>query len=138
MANGHGGNRPVRTNSTPKPVSGPGKLSQRTDMIPTGGAYGDRKALVEDMAAGNRATPDPQQNVPTLPAVPVTPLHAPTERPNEPVTTGNPLGEGPGPEVLNLPQRTFNVAQTFARLAQNDPSGQVSLILNELSSKGIQ
>ncbi len=37
-----------------------------------------------------------------LPVLPgqVTPLDAPTERPNEPVTAGVPLGPGPGPEAL--------------------------------------
>lgn len=135
MANGHGGERTQRTNTEAKPVSGPGKLSQRTDMIPSGGAYGDRKAMVENIAAGNRATPD-QTQIPALP--PITSLHAPTERPGEAVTTGNMLGAGGGPEVLNLPQRSYNVTSTLSRLAQNDPSGQVDLILQELNSKGIQ
>ncbi len=37
-----------------------------------------------------------------LPVLPgqVTPLDAPTERPDEPVTAGVPLGPGPGPEAL--------------------------------------
>lgn len=142
MANGHGGKRPVRTNSTPKPVSGPGKLSQRTDMIPSGGAYGDRKEMVENIAAGNRATPDPQPApqplpMPAAPSTPLAGLHAPTERPNEPVTSGNPLGEGPGPESLNLPQRSFNATTVLSRLAQNDPTGNIEMILNDLNSRGI-
>jgi hypothetical protein len=32
-----------------------------------------------------------------------TPLHAPTERPDEPVTAGAALGEGPGQDALNMP-----------------------------------
>jgi hypothetical protein len=32
----------------------------------------------------------------------VTPLSAPTQRPNEPVTAGAPMGAGPGPEALGI------------------------------------
>lgn len=31
----------------------------------------------------------------------MTPLGAPTERPNEPITAGLPMGAGPGPEALS-------------------------------------
>ena len=138
----HGGSRPVRTNSTPKPVSGPGKLSQRTDMVPSGGAYGDRKAIVQQMQGAPMAkNPQPTQSLPQLPMPspkPVTDLFAPTTRPNEPVTAGSPLGPGPGPEVLNLPNRQVNIADTFTRLAQNDPTGEIESILNDMRSRGIE
>lgn len=129
-----GGKRTERTNSTPKPVSGPGRLSQRTDMIPSGGAYGERKEMMETIAAGNRATPEQ----PAPPAPKVTGLFAPTEMPQEPVTTGNPLGAGAGPEVMNLPQRSFSPVQTLTRLAQTDASGEIELILQDLRSRGIE
>jgi hypothetical protein len=35
---------------------------------------------------------------------PVTPLYAPTQRPDEPVTTGIAMGPGAGPEVIGLQQ----------------------------------
>ena len=128
-----GGKRPVRTNSQAKPVSGPGALSQRTDMMTNSDpkVYGDRKATEELMASAPmaRQQPMPQPNV--------TGLFAPTEMPNEPVTAGNPLGEGPGPEALNLPARTFNPTQILSRLAESDPSGEIDMILQELNSKGI-
>lgn len=129
-----GGKREYRTNTEAKPVSGPGRLSQRTDMIPRDLGYGERKAMVEDIAAGNRAT----QKQPTPPAPKVTELFAPTEMPNEPVTTGNPLGAGAGPEIMNLPARSFNPIQTLTRLAQSDPTGQIESILNDLRFRGIQ
>ncbi len=34
--------------------------------------------------------------------MPVTPFGSPTQRPGEPVTSGAPLGDGPGPESLGL------------------------------------
>jgi hypothetical protein len=128
-----GGKRPVRTNSQAKPVSGPGKLSQRTDMVPSDpNVYGDRKAMQETMSGAPMA-----QAAPVAKASPITGLFDPTERPNEPVTTGNPMGEGPGPEILAGPQRTFSATQTLTRLAQGDPTGQVEMILQDLAARGI-
>lgn len=129
-----GGKREYRTNTEAKPVSGPGRLSQRTDMIPSGGAYGERKETAELLAAGNRATP----RQPATPAPKVTGLFAPTEMPEEPVTTGNPLGMGPGPEVMNLPARSFNPTDVLTRLASSDPTGQIEMILNDLRARGIE
>ena len=127
-----GGRRPVRTNSQAKPVSGPGRLSQRTDMVNSDpNVYGDRKATQELMSSA------PMAKAEAMPATPVTGLFAPTERPNEPVTTGSPLGPGAGPEILNLPARTFSATQILSRLAQNDPTGEVEMILQDLSSRGI-
>ena len=128
-----GGKRPVRINSQPKPVSGPGALSQRTDMMTNSNpnVYGDRKATEKLMAGAPMAR---QQQV-SKPSV--TDLFAPTQRPNEPVTAGNPIGDGAGPEALNLPARTFNPAQILSRLADSDPSGEIELILQELTAKGV-
>ena len=127
-----GGRRPVRTNSQAKPVSGPGRLSQRTDMVNSDpNVYGDRKATQELMSSA------PMAKAEAMPTTPVTGLFAPTERPNEPVTTGSPLGPGAGPEILNLPARTFSATQILSRLAQNDPTGEVEMILQDLSSRGI-
>lgn len=128
-----GGSRPVRTNSQPKPVSGPGALSQRTDMINSDpNVYGDRKATQEIMSGAPMAKAQPVSTPP-----PVAGLFDPTQNPNEPVTAGNPMGEGPGPESLNLPARTFNPTQILTRLSQSDPSGEVEMILREMQSKGI-
>ena len=128
-----GGKRPVRTKSQAKPVSGPGALSQRTDMVNSDpNVYGDRKATQELMSSAPMAKAQP---VPTSP--PVTGLFAPTQRPNEPVTTGNPLGPGAGEEALNLPARKFSATQILNRLAENDPTGEVELILQDLNARGI-
>ena len=128
-----GGSRPVRTNSQAKPVSGPGALSQRTDMVNSDpNVYGDRKATQEIMSGAPMAKGE------STPAVaPVTGMFDPTEMPNEAVTAGSPAGPGPGPEVLNLPARNFNATQILNRLAQNDPSGEIEMILKDLNGRGI-
>jgi hypothetical protein len=92
-------------------VSGPGKFSKRTDGLQfKSDAYG---AGVEN--AANKAgaplarTPDVRamsaSSMGMAPSqTPVTPLYAPTQRPDEPITAGIPMGEGPGPEVLGINQ----------------------------------
>lgn len=79
--------------ANPAAVSGPGALSQRTDggpsqprmQLPDAG-YG-QQADFQAAQAGAPMAADP--GVP-----PVTDLHAPTQRPAEPVTTGVPVGPG--------------------------------------------
>lgn len=107
MANGHGG---PRTPANPAPVSGPGALSKRTDGQPKmqlpDAKYGEQASFQQAQSAAPMAqapvaggsTPIPSPgNVP-----PITPLQAPTERPNEPVTAGAALGPGAGPDSLGL------------------------------------
>jgi hypothetical protein len=94
-----------------RPLSG--AYPQRTDLAqrraqpvraPTGLPYGDRKAL-ED---AQRALPLPDisseapapQTLPVPPPGVLGPLDRPTERPNEPLTAGLSIGEGPGPEAV--------------------------------------
>lgn len=94
-----------RKPTNPAPVSGPGKLSQRTDggpadkrMLTGGGEYGESKDLA-GLQTGAPGAPT-EQGRPE--ANPIIPLDAPSRRPDEPVTTGAALGEGPGTEMLGL------------------------------------
>lgn len=124
----------------PATFSGVGAYSQRTDGgimdsktqgAPriTGQAYGENK----DMNAIQSAAPLAASNVqvPTNPLDPnaikgllassgITPLTAPTQRPEEPVTAGAPFGDGPGLEVLNdiIPVIDNNPVQSTDAVAQ--------------------
>jgi len=129
MANGHGGSR---VPSNPAPVSGPGALSKRTDgqgvKYMSGGQYGEGQEMVELQSSapmskaptaprarsGGRAAPAPQQSV--------TPMFAPSERPDEPITAGAPFGPGPGPQV-QIQQST--VASIINRLGVTSESEQL-------------
>lgn len=79
--------------SNPAVVSGPGALSQRTDvqapMPMTGGPYGEAKEMAEIQAAA------PMYAAPEV--TPPVPLTAPTTQPDVPLTAGIPSGPGPGP-----------------------------------------
>jgi hypothetical protein len=94
-----------RKPANPAAVSGPGSLSRRTDggpiqgakEIPGGGKYGERKDLAElQSGAAMQGNPVPNVPSPEVPAAPqqLTNLFAPTERPDEPVTAGAPVGPG--------------------------------------------
>ena len=109
----------------PALISGPGALSQRTD----GGAaskqalryvsgmpnYGDGQELMDmqksapmaqtnnpavSQAQVNQAAQGQQQQAPAQQNI--VPLSAPTQRPNEPVTTGAASGPGFGPSILGI------------------------------------
>ena len=90
-------------------VSGPGKFSKRTDGLSfqsdTYGAGVEQAAIKQ--GAPMARTPDVRgaraSDVREAAAqAPVTPLYAPTQRPEEPITAGIPMGAGPGPEVLGI------------------------------------
>ena len=144
MAEAHGG---YRQPSSPAPVSGPGALSKRTD----GGAIdGKQKPATQGAkympglpyGQGGQNMTD-QQSAPlagnTIPSMPtpLVPLSAPSQRPNEPVTTGVDVGPGAGSEAM-MPmagvQRT--PSQTMRRIAQFDPSGEAELHYLRLLENG--
>jgi hypothetical protein len=79
-------------------VSGPGKYSVRTDKLELGStAYGEGKATQEIKSGAPLA-----KTADTRPSV--TPLYAPSERPDEPVTAGIDQGAGVGSDALMVNQ----------------------------------
>ena len=80
-----------RAPSNPAPVSGPGRMSQRTDgvkkqaiMDMPDAEYGEQKDMRAIQGAADMSASMPQ----------ITRLDAPTERPDEPVTAGTDRGPG--------------------------------------------
>jgi hypothetical protein len=103
-----------------------------------GGSYGQGQEMMGlQQAAPMAAQPKPrasgtQRNVAP---VPITSLSAPTQRPDEPLTTGNSMGAGPGPEILSTPQPK-RLSEIFAEIAGNDLSGETNLIYQYLQGRG--
>lgn len=105
-----------RRPANPAPVSGPGRLSRRTDGGPSsksaiqgmremsgGGKYGERKALEEAQSGAPMAGNPIMSSAPAMPSStpmggPTTGLFDETQRPGEPVTSGLPVGPGRTPE----------------------------------------
>jgi len=112
MAGPNGG---YRRPTNPAPVSGPGQLSQRTDGGPqqvqanmTGMPYGENAEFntMQSMApmAASPSARSPRASSRSAGAgagggMSATPLFAPTQRPDEPVTAGAPFGPGAGPSM---------------------------------------
>jgi len=130
-----------RQPNNPAPVSGPGALSARTDGGATEGmtqpqqnysgfAYGENKSLAEQQSgAGMAGNPFPMAGI--------TQLTAPTERPNEAVTSGINYGEGAGTEAMRgMPNQTPSLVDTIKHLTQFDPSGDAELIYRSLLDSG--
>ena len=77
------------------------KLPVTTAPGQTYGEAGAQRAAQKAVPMGAPQPPQAQQQ--QRQPLPVTPLTAPTERPDEPITAGNPLGAGPGMESLPQP-----------------------------------
>lgn len=82
----------------------PGQAYQnRTDLNqPVRTTTGQQYGQAQQQQQSQQQIPLPQAPPPMGP--PPTPLDAPSGRPDEPVTSGAPLGPGPGPESLGLPE----------------------------------
>ena len=127
-----------RKPSNPAPISGPGALSQRTDGGPTqparymsGLPYGEGQQNYDNQVAAPMAgNPVPQMEMPT-------PLMAPTARPNEPITAGVNIGDGPGSEAMGrLPNKAYTLTEVFRNLIQYDASGDAELVYRNLLDEG--
>ncbi len=138
MADNRGG---YRKPENPAPMSGPGALSQRTDGKPAQGAkyisglpYGQGQETYNQQTAAPMAAAQPMPAAPTLP--PMLSLNDETQRPDEPLTAGLDIGEGPGSEVMNVPNRSQSLIDTIRYLTQFDPSGDAELIYRTLTDQG--
>lgn len=133
-----------RKPNNPAPMSGPGALSQRTDGGPAQGAryisglpYGQGQETYNQQTAAPMSGGSPMPPAPAgMPMELPTPLMAPTARPNEPITSGIDLGDGPGSGALNLPNQQPTLATTIRKIAQYDTSGDAELLYALISEYG--
>lgn len=110
MAENRGGYRPTAPQNNPANVSatgGNGQSGTQAAKYYSGLGYGQGQATMQQQQAapmaGNVTAPlmNPIDSMPQ-----VTPLSAPTEQPDVPVTDGAALGPGAGTEALMLPTST--------------------------------
>lgn len=102
-----------RKPANPAPASGPGRLSRRTDGGPSqamrdlpDAAHGEQAAFQEAQAGAPMAMAEgalsPSAGGPGGTPVDVIGFGAGTNRPDEPITAGAPMGPGAGPDSLGL------------------------------------
>lgn len=126
-----------RAPSNPAAVSGPGALSQRTDGNPaqpatyiSGLPYGQGQQTYDNQVAA------PMAGTP-FPSAEVTPLFAPTARPNEPVTSGIDMGEGPGSQAMGrMPNQQPTILSVLRDIAQFDSTGDSELLYRAIEDSG--
>jgi hypothetical protein len=69
----------------------------------------------------------------------VTPLFAPTQRPDEPITTGINIGAGAGSEALMM-QSQFaqqKISDTLAQMLPYDQTGEIGILYQQALSRGM-
>jgi hypothetical protein len=127
-----------------KGVSGPGKFSVRTDL-PASQNYGDRKAMQEQIAGAPTARTPDVRGLPTgqvqaaaqAAQPPVTELYAPTQRPNEPITSGVAVGPGPGPEVMGYNGQSEKLSDVLSQMLPYDTDGEIAILYQQALSRGL-
>ena len=126
-------------------VSGPGKFSVRTDL-PASQNYGDRKAMQEQIAGAPTARTADVRGLPTgqvqaaaqaAPQPPITELYAPTQRPNEPITSGVAVGPGPGPEVMGYAGQSEKLSDILSQMLPYDTDGEIAILYQQAVSRGL-
>jgi hypothetical protein len=125
-------------------VSGPGKFSVRTDL-PASQNYGDRKAMQEQIAGAPTARTEDVRGLPTgqvqaaaqAAQPPVTELYAPTQRPDEPITSGVAVGPGPGPEVMGYNGQSEKLSDILSQMLPYDTDGEIAILYQQAVSRGL-
>ena len=122
-------------------VSGPGKFAKRTDLQYQPTEYGQGVEYDAQKAGAPLAsTPDVRGATTTevrqSAQEALTPLFAPSSRPNEPITTGIALGEGAGPEALAMTKPTIKLSDTLATMLPYDTTGEIAILYQEALSRG--
>lgn len=128
-------------------VAGPGPFSVRTDQLRMGSnSYGEGKDTQAILSGSPLAKGQPvrgaqgsQVREAAASAGPVTPLFAPTQRPDEPITAGISLGEGPGPEVLgaNMSMNREKISDVLAKMLPYDETGEIAILYQRAASRGM-
>lgn len=91
--------------------------------------FGERAEQRRSQQAVPLAPPEAGQGPPPGAAGPFT---RPTERPQEPITAGSPMGAGPGPEAIPLPDPSQDVSARLRALYMAHPTTELAELLEEM------
>jgi len=124
-------------------TSGPGKFSKRTDLPSAGYGEGVETAAIQQgapLAKTPNTRPMSQSAMGMAPSQVerVTSLYAPSERADEPITSGIAMGAGPGPETLGM--NTINaqvkLSDSLAKMLPFDSTGEITALYQEALARG--
>ena len=126
-------------------AAGPGPFSTRTDNLTfKSDAYGQgvENAAIKagaPLAKTPDVNPTSRSDMGMAPSQqPVTPLFAPSQRPDEPITAGIAMGPGAGPEALGINQ--IRPAQKQSVLLEKmlpfDTTGEIAILYQQALAQG--
>jgi len=125
-------------------VSGPGKYAKRTDLEYKPDAYGEGVQYAAEKAGAplSKAPKSPMlteaPRVQSDNAMPASVgLFEPTQRPDEPITTGVDVGPGAGSEILGTARTTEKLSDTLAKLLPFDTTGEITILYQQAASRGL-
>lgn len=134
MAENRGGYRPTAPQNNPMNVSatgGAGQSGTQPARYMSGLAYGQGQAQMQQQTAAPLAG-NPVANAAPMTAMPqmpqITGLTEPTQRPDEPITSGIDMGPGVGSDAVAvpavLPEQPSEAIQIIKALYQQDPRNE--------------
>lgn len=124
-----------------KGVSGPGTFAKRTDLQYQPGAYGEGVEYAANKAGAPLATAQKNPMLSQAPVVPVeqtpvTGLFEPSQRLDEPVTTGIDMGPGAGANVLAMRKSTEKLSDILVKMLPFDTDGSIAIMYQNALSRG--
>jgi len=123
-------------------AAGPGKFSKRTDLPSAYYGEGVETQAIQQGALlantpGVRPTSRTDMGMAPSQLERVTPLFAPSERPDEPITSGIAMGAGPGPEVLGMRQNAESLSNVLAQMLPYDTNGEIAILYEQAVARGL-
>jgi hypothetical protein len=67
---------------------------------------------------------------------PITELYAPSQRPNEPITSGIDMGAGPGSSALMMQKNVIKLSDSLAQMLPYDTTGEIAVLYQEALAQG--
>ena len=122
---------------------GPGMYSTRTDKLELGSkAYGEgveTQAIKSGAPLAKTGDVRPARAGDVRDAAtqgPITELYAPSQRPNEPITSGIDMGAGPGSNALMMQKNMTKLSDSLAQMLPYDTTGEIAVLYQEALAQG--
>jgi len=123
--------------------AGPGKYATRTDNLQMGSiAYGEGVETADIKSGAPLAKTADAVSGPTgrlrKESAPVTGLYEPTQRPDEPITAGIDMGEGPGSSALMMQSKFAErkMSDILAEMIPYDTTGEIAILYQNALARG--
>lgn len=122
--------------------AGPGKYSTRTDNLDMGSiAYGEgvETAAIKagaPLARTGEVRGMPASEVRAAAQETVTPLFAPSGRPEEDITSGVDIGPGVGSAALMMGKSSEKLSDALVKMLPYDDTGEIGILYQQALSKG--